>query len=54
MEKFRQSITDPQKQEGVCTIKRAHMLDFLDPDFPECGERDRDSVTAFVSNIESK
>jgi len=34
MEKFRQSIADLQKQEGVRTIKRAHMLGFLDHDLP--------------------
>jgi hypothetical protein len=34
MEKFRQSIADLQKQEGVRTIKRAHMLGFLDSDLP--------------------
>jgi hypothetical protein len=27
-----------QKQEGVRTIKRAHMLGFLDPDLPRRGE----------------
>ena len=30
MEKFHQSIADLQKLEGVRTIKRAHMLSFLD------------------------
>jgi hypothetical protein len=35
MEKFRQSIADLQKQEGVRTIRRAHMLGFLDPDLPK-------------------
>jgi hypothetical protein len=35
MEKFRQSIADLQKREGVRTIKRAHMLGFLDPDLPK-------------------
>lgn len=34
MEAFRRSISDLQKQEGVRTIKRAHMLGFLDPDLP--------------------
>ncbi|PYJ48279.1 MAG: fatty acid desaturase [Verrucomicrobia bacterium] len=34
MEAFRHQITDLQKQEGVRTIKRAHMLGFLDPDLP--------------------
>ena len=38
MEAFRQSITDLQKQEGVRTIKRAHMLGFLDPDLPKRGQ----------------
>jgi len=37
MEKFHQSIEDLQKQEGVRTIKRAHMLGFLDPDLPKRG-----------------
>ena len=40
MEKFRRSIEDLQKQEGVRTIKRAHMLGFLDPDLPKRGGRD--------------
>jgi len=39
MERFRQSISDLQKQEGVRTIKRAHMLGFLDPDLPKRGQR---------------
>jgi len=39
MEKFHQSIEEMQKQEGVRTIKRAHMLGFLDPDLPKRGER---------------
>jgi hypothetical protein len=54
MEKFRKSIVDLQKQEGVRTIKRAHMLGFLDPDLPKRGEHQRESVAAFVSNAESK
>ena len=37
MEAFRQSIADIQKREGVRTIKRAHMLGFLDPDLPKRG-----------------
>ena len=37
MEKFHQTIADLQKQEGVRTIKRAHMLGFLDPDLPKRG-----------------
>jgi hypothetical protein len=41
MEKFRRSIEKLQKQEGVRTIKRAHMLGFLDPDLPKRGQRDR-------------
>jgi hypothetical protein len=41
MEKFRRSIENLQKQEGVRTIKRAHMLGFLDPDLPKRGGRDR-------------
>jgi hypothetical protein len=28
-----------QKQEGVRTIRRAHMLGFLDSDLPKRGER---------------
>jgi hypothetical protein len=39
MEKFRQSIADLQKREGVRTIKRAHMLGFLDPNLPKRRER---------------
>jgi hypothetical protein len=39
MEKFHQTIADLQKQEGVRTIKRAHMLGFLDPALPKRGER---------------
>jgi hypothetical protein len=35
MEGFRQSIANLQKQEGVRTIRRAHMLGFLDPDLPK-------------------
>ena len=58
MEKFRRSIEDLQKQEGVRTIKRAHMLGFLDPDLPKGGgrnsAREDASVAAFVSNAESK
>ncbi|PYI59696.1 MAG: fatty acid desaturase, partial [Verrucomicrobia bacterium] len=40
MVKFRQSIADLQKQEGVRTIKRAHMLGFLDPDLPKRGQHE--------------
>jgi hypothetical protein len=40
MEAFRQSITDLQKQEGVRTIKRAHMLGFLDPNLPKRGKHE--------------
>jgi hypothetical protein len=39
MEKFRRGIEDLQKQEGVRTIKYAHMLGFLDPDLPKRGQR---------------
>jgi hypothetical protein len=39
MEKFRRSIENLQRQEGVRTIKRAHMLGFLDPDLPKRGQR---------------
>jgi hypothetical protein len=58
MEKFRRSIEDLQKQEGVRTIKRAHMLGFLDPDLPKRSGRgsvrEDARVTAFVSNARSK
>ena len=50
IEKFRKSIADLQKQEGVRTIKRAHMLGFLDPDLPKRGERDREKVGAVDLN----
>jgi Fatty acid desaturase. len=46
MKKFRQSIEHLQKQEGVCTIKRAHMLGFLDPDLPKRGGRTSKAQTA--------
>jgi fatty acid desaturase len=46
MEKFHQSIADLQKQEGVRTIKRAHMLGFLDPDLPRRGEHSPHIETA--------
>jgi len=39
MAKFRRNIADLQKQEGVRTIKRAHMLGFLDPDFRDAATR---------------
>ena len=57
MEKFRRSIEDLQKQEGVRTIKRAHMLGFLDPDLPKRRQtpaREDARVAAFVSNARSK
>jgi fatty acid desaturase len=58
MEKFHQSIVDLQKQEGVRTIKRAHMLGFLDPDLPRRGPQiamgQEAGVAAFVPNAESK
>ena len=58
MEKFRRSIEDLQKQEGVRTIKRAHMLGFLDPDLPKRGgrgsAREDARVSAFASNARSK
>src|SRR5256886_16059843 len=38
IEKFHQTIEEMQKQEGVRTIKRAHMLGFLDPDLPKRGQ----------------
>ena len=50
MEKFHQSIADLQKQEGVRTIKRAHMLGFLDPELPRRGERERAQVEAVDLN----
>src|SRR6266498_3350345 len=50
IEKFRKSIADLQKQEGVRTIKRAHMLGFLDPYLPKRGERDREKVGAVDLN----
>jgi hypothetical protein len=43
-----------QKKEGVRTIKRAHMLGFLDPDLPKRGEPNPTGVAAFVSNAESE
>ena len=58
MEKFRRSIDDLQKREGVRTIKRAHMLGFLDPDLPKRGgrgsTREDARAGAFVSNARSK
>jgi fatty acid desaturase len=50
MEKFHQSIEEMQKQEGVRTIKRAHMLGFLDPDLPKRGERKDTEVGAIDLN----
>jgi hypothetical protein len=41
MEKFRRNIEHLQKQEGVRTIKHAHMLGFLDRDLPRRGGGDR-------------
>jgi hypothetical protein len=41
MEKFRRSIEHLQKQEGVRTIKHAHMLGFLDPDLPKRRDRNQ-------------
>jgi hypothetical protein len=53
MGKFRRSIEHLQKQEGVRTIKHAHMLGFLDPDLPKRGGRtsahEDAHVGAFVS-----
>ena len=46
MEKFRRGIEHLQKQEGVRTIKHAHMLGFLDPDLPKRGERTSKAETA--------
>ena len=60
MEKFRRSIETLQKQEGVRTIKHAHMLGFLDPDLPKrdgrtCTGREgkRDFVHAVVTVVAS-
>jgi hypothetical protein len=39
MEKFRRSIADLQKHEGVRVINHAHMLGFLDSNLPRRGER---------------
>ena len=50
-------IDSLQKQEGVRTIKRAHMLGFLDPDLPkrrQTSAREDARVAAFVSNARSK
>jgi hypothetical protein len=54
MEAFHQSIAELQKEEGVRTIRRAHMLGFLDPDLPKRGDGGSASVAAFVSNAEIK
>jgi len=57
MEKFRRSIEDLQKQESVRTIKRAHILGFLDPDLPkrcQTSAREDARVAAFVSSARSK
>jgi len=54
MEAFRESIADIQKAEGVRTIKRAHMLGFLDPNLPKRGQRASEGVAAFASNAEIK
>jgi hypothetical protein len=54
MEAFHQSIADLQREEGVRTIRRAHMLGFLDPNLPKRGQRAPDGVAAFVSNAEMK
>ena len=45
MERFHQSIADLQKQEGVRTIRHAHMFGFLDPDLPKRGQ----GVTALAA-----
>jgi hypothetical protein len=50
MEKFRRSIEHLQKQEGVHTIKHAHMLGFLDPDLPRRGQHSAKAESA-GSNI---
>lgn len=46
MEKFRNSIVDLQKQEGVRVIEHAHMLGFLDPHLPEYPKRKRNAGSA--------
>ncbi len=51
MESFRQSITELQKEEGVRTIKRAHMLGFLDPNLPKRGESAADLKAAAPSAL---
>ncbi|PYK30969.1 MAG: fatty acid desaturase [Verrucomicrobia bacterium] len=51
MEKFRRGIEQLQKQEGVRTIKHAHMLGFLDHDLPKRSESSATSQqenTAFL------
>jgi fatty acid desaturase len=50
MEKFQRSIEHLQKQEGVRTIRRAHMLGFLDPDLPKRGLREPVEVGAIDPN----
>jgi hypothetical protein len=50
MENFRHSIEHLQKQEGVRTIRRAHMLGFLDPNLPKRGDGDRAKVAAIDLN----
>jgi len=50
MEGFRRSIADLQKQEGVRTIRRAHMLGFLDPDLPKRGQGGSASPKAISGN----
>jgi fatty acid desaturase len=39
MERFRRSIEEVQKQEGVRVISHAHMLGFLDQNLPKRGQR---------------
>jgi len=51
MESFRQSITELQKEEGVRTIKRAHMLGFLDPSLPKRSESAADLKAAAPSAL---
>ena len=51
MEKFHQSIADLQKQEGVRTIKRAHMLGFLDPDLPKRGQGGSTAPQAMAAEV---
>jgi hypothetical protein len=50
MEQFHRSIERLQKQEGVRTIRHAHMFGFLDPDLPKRGQREPVEVGAIDVN----